>query len=62
MARYGAEVIGWWNEAYHSMKEDGTFRQLCMRSQAAHSKSLTVRGRPCINDLEGRKKSRKNAT
>ncbi len=42
MARYGAEVIGWWNEAYHSMKEDGTFRQLCMRSQAAHSKTLTI--------------------
>ena len=36
MAMVGSEVIDWWNAAFQGMKDDGSFRQLCVRAIREH--------------------------
>ena len=36
MARYGDDVINWWNEAFLALKSSGKFQSLCEASQKEH--------------------------
>jgi len=37
MTMYGSPLVDWWNEAFATMRADGSFRQLCNRSSHTHA-------------------------
>jgi len=42
MARYGSELITWWNRAYHHMIDTGDFRKLCVKAEDAYGSHGSV--------------------
>merc|ERR1712150_141285 len=36
MARYGDDVLEWWDKAFEEMKDEGEYRRLCMSAERKH--------------------------
>ncbi len=55
MAMQLAPVIDWWNDAFQSMKEDGSFRRLCERAERVHGGQSVNQSSNFSTDQEAKK-------